>query len=404
MFKRDLEIAKSFVDSKKKHEGYPEKFRVCYAKNAEDTVFEIGSLLHIHNMEKGITLSRQSNNPEALANIGRRNIKIETFRELQKRYAQTGIPTYTELILGLPGETYRSFVDGLEEILKSRVQTQLFIYPCQVYPNTELAEKEYQKKFGIKTVHIPINEIHGTVRSLEETAEYEEIIISTNAMSEDDWKKATVFSSTMQLFHGLKAGFYVMDYLANSHKIQQTNFLEYVVERSKTLERGSILREQINNFNQSAESVLAEKSRCRVIPKFGNIYWEQEEASFLDITENKKEFYESLQEVTQKFLSGQKLLVNSEELQEIILYQQARIPSYGKQETQEIGFNFNVPEYFENMGLGKEAILERKPQKIRVIGFPEQEQSPKDFAARVILRGRKSNQILCPIEWSDYKT
>ncbi len=55
IFKRDLEIAHYFAEAKCNF-GFPEKFRACCAKNAEDTVYEIGKLLHKYEMQKGVTL------------------------------------------------------------------------------------------------------------------------------------------------------------------------------------------------------------------------------------------------------------------------------------------------------------------------------------------------------------
>ena len=54
----------------------------------------------------GVTLSLQSVNAMTLASINRANISSETYRELQRRFASDGVYTYTDLILGLPGETY----------------------------------------------------------------------------------------------------------------------------------------------------------------------------------------------------------------------------------------------------------------------------------------------------------
>ena len=46
IFERDLEVVNCFVQAKLKY-GFPEKFRVCYAKNAENRVYEISKLLGI---------------------------------------------------------------------------------------------------------------------------------------------------------------------------------------------------------------------------------------------------------------------------------------------------------------------------------------------------------------------
>ena len=54
-----------------------------------------------NKLEKGITLSRQSNDKEVLKIIKRGNIKMSTYVNLQKRFNEARIPVYSELILGL---------------------------------------------------------------------------------------------------------------------------------------------------------------------------------------------------------------------------------------------------------------------------------------------------------------
>src|SRR5205807_2382755 len=104
-------------------------------------IFNIASLLHSHELEKGITLARQSNDETTLENIKRQNIRLSTYRNLQRRFDSQGIPVYVELILGLPGETYETWLHGLNEVLaQTGIKNQLFIYFCQVYPNTDLGD------------------------------------------------------------------------------------------------------------------------------------------------------------------------------------------------------------------------------------------------------------------------
>jgi len=123
MLPRDPQIAKMVVEIKQEY-GYPDKFRVCYGKNAEDTIFETAKILSDADLAKGVTLARQSSDPETLKINRRRNISVDTYNELEKRYHDAGMSTYTELILGLPGETYASFKNGIEEILRGGVNNQ----------------------------------------------------------------------------------------------------------------------------------------------------------------------------------------------------------------------------------------------------------------------------------------
>ena len=68
-----------------------------------------------NGLSKGVTLAMQSVDSHTLKEIKRDNISIEDYQELQKRFTEDGIATYTEFILGLPGDTYDSFANAVVE-------------------------------------------------------------------------------------------------------------------------------------------------------------------------------------------------------------------------------------------------------------------------------------------------
>lgn len=391
MLKRDLEIAKYFVQAKEKY-GYPEKLRACYGKNAEENIFQIGKLLHQHDMEKGITLSRQSNSPEALANVRRRNIRESVYNNLQKRYNRENIPTYTELILGLPGETYQSFVQGIEDILESGIKNQLMVYLCQVYPNTELADPGYQEKFKIETARIPLNEIHGSVRPEDIPTEYEEIVVSTATMSVEDWKRALVISWIMQLFHGLKLGFYLMLYLFEKHGIKYTRFLEYVA--NLTRDRAEILGTQVALLYHHADAIVEGSGQGVTIPDCGSVYWAPEEAAYLRILDRKEAFYKELLRLCQELSGGYDL-----QLHEVIRYQEARVPHYLRPPRQEYRFEHNIPEFFERYFSDSPCHLIMRPQVMTIDSWKDYKGDKEAFARETVIYGRKSDRMLYPVNW-----
>jgi len=328
MFKEDIKTAKSFVNVKQKY-NFPEKFRVCYSKNTEENVFEIGKLLHENKMEKSITLSLQTASSLAADNVRRQNIKMEVFNNLQQKYNEAGIPTYTELILGLPGETYESFLEGIENCLKSGIENQLFSYHCQIYPNAEMGNIEYQKKYGIKTIKCPLKEVHAVPRESGIPEEYEEVIIATNTMPEQDWKKAYVVSLVMQLFHGLKVAFYPMKHIVNKYNIKYTDFFDYISNTSNILEFPTINKE-ITEFWNTMDLILNGESKCKILSEFSPIYWEPEEIAFLNISNKKSEFYKELLIIMINYLNGKKIEFNEKELEEVVKKQEDKMPDYNK--------------------------------------------------------------------------
>jgi putative methyltransferase len=281
MFKRDIEIAQLYAKIKKSH-GYPEKFRVCYGKNASETIFQTASVLFDADLAKTVTLAVQSTNQQVLENITRTNIKQDVFRKLQLKYTEAGMPTYTEIIFALPGETYDTFKEGLEFILEASQKNQVFIYHCQLLPNTPMSEPEYIKKFGIKTVHTPLAEVHGNLRDNSIEQEYEDVVISTNSMDVEMWKRGAILAWMVQLFYSLKIADEILGLLHSKHGIKYTEYLEYIINRKLDC---------VKYFAQIAEDVIQGKKRCQIEDRFGVIYYEPEEIAFLNICLNKEFFY-----------------------------------------------------------------------------------------------------------------
>lgn len=389
MHKRDEEIAQILVDTKREY-GFPEKFRTCFGKNSDERIYQIAKQLHGADMEKGITLALQSNTPEVLKNIQRQNIKMSAYRSLQEKFNADNVPVYSELILGLPGETKKTWKEGIETLLRAGLKNQLFIYLCQVFPNTEMWEPEYKKRFGIKTHRIELNEIHGAIRSSDLTAEYEDIIVTTNAMSIDDWKEMVIFSWLTMVLHSLKVGFFIMLWLSNRHGKSYTDFIDHV-SNAKT----PILSYELSEMNLQILNLLEGRGRGRFVPGYAPIYWDEEEASFLRLSEKWDDFYEEFLLVVQDFLSGTEY--DNRELKEVIRYQRMRMPSFVDYPVVVQPFQTNMPEYFDKLLTENPIHLEKKPQTLR--RYSRNFSDPSEFAKQTLMWGRKSGTIMNRAEW-----
>lgn len=398
MLERDMDIAKALVETKKRW-GFPDKFRTCFGKNTDDKIYDIAMLLHANGLEKGITLARQSNDAGVLENIRRSNIKLSTYENLQLRFNEGEVPVYSELILGLPGETYESWIRGIEELLRSGLKNQLFTYFCQVYPNTELASPDHRKKFGIVTRRIKLTEIHAAVRDEGETPrEFEEIVVKTDSMPTSDWRRMALFSWVIMLLHSLKLGYFVMIYLADRHKIPYTDFLRYVAELRMPFACGETFRSELAHFDRQLDRLLDGHGRGHVLERYGGIYWDEEEASFLRVSERLDKFYSDLRGTAAAFLTERGVAFDPAELDEAVAYQRLRIPTLETPKALDHKFRFSLPEFFETRFKANPAPLREEAQSLKL--------KPRDFggdparyARETILWGRKSGTMLVPVEW-----
>lgn len=396
--KRDIEIARLLVEAKQKY-GYPEKFRSCFTKNAEDRIYDIAMLLCKHELEKGITLSFQSVNIDVLKNIKRQNIQLSTYKNLQVKFNCENVPVYTELILGLPGETYGSWVEGVDTIFESGFRGQLFIYLCEVYPNTDMADPTYQKRFGIIKKRIVLTETHGAIRIGRLISEFQDVVISTSSMPPQDWQRSLVFSCMAMTLFSLKLCFFIIIYLHKRYKVKLSDFIEYICSLKIETDDITVLRDEVAEFENHVERILAGKGKSCKVSGFGSIYWDIEEASFLRISTRLEQFYDEMLVIVKVFLNRQGIRgFDERELAEVVQYQRLRIPTVKKWTNNEYRFAFTIPEYFESLLLTGDGSLNERPQIMR-LQYQDLEGDTVRYAREVILWGRKSNRIVVPAEW-----
>lgn len=315
MFDRDIEIAQHLIEAKKKN-GYPEVFRPCYEKNSDERVFKICSALNSVGMDKGATMAYQTLSEDALKNIGRKNLTMEHFSNLMKKYNEAGIPTYSELILGLPGETKESFCKGICKLLENGQHNSVSVYHCEVLPNSELAQPEYIEKHKIETIKVAFNHIHSAPKKDEEVKEYSYIVRSTATLDRDDWVYANLFSICLQCFHSLGVLRYFAMYLHSSGEVTYYDF--YTALLNFIFESDGKLNKMWTLFKEKYENSLSGNWNY-YDEKFGNVTWFFEEGAFIEIASNYNEYLEELlvflkkydfpEEVFSELLKYQKLLL-----------------------------------------------------------------------------------------------
>jgi hypothetical protein len=97
---RDREIVEQFVRCRQKY-GHPSAVGMSFAKNSNLRIVDMAERLHSAKLLKAMTLSAQSMTPAVLKAIERRNMAVSDFASVLRECERRGVPTYTELILGL---------------------------------------------------------------------------------------------------------------------------------------------------------------------------------------------------------------------------------------------------------------------------------------------------------------
>jgi putative methyltransferase len=286
MLKRDVDIAKSLVACKERS-GFPDKFRAAYAKKTTPQVYETASILAKADMSKGVTLSVQSMDVDVLQAVKRRAINEEEYEDLVSRYGSEDVPTYTEIILGLPNETPESFRTGINRLMELGQHEGINVYPAILLQNSEMNAPEYKAKYQIQTVGVPMLLLHGSPGD-DPCPEQYELIVSTSTMTRQEWIDALVFAWTVQGLHCL--GFLRADAIdRNNDGLSFRDYYDHMVYRSP------ILAGLIADMRSTLTDTINGVGNWNVVdPKYGDVTFPLEELLFMRAVEQSDDIYVEL--------------------------------------------------------------------------------------------------------------
>lgn len=331
--------------------GYPQKFQATYSKNNPDVVFRLNKKLNEAGMSKGATLSFQSMSPEVLVNIYRKNMPLERFRELMRLYHEEGIPAYSELILGLPGETYGSFRDGLEELLRSGQHMSINIFNCELLNNSILNDPAYMAKYDIRTAKIEQHQYH-IIPDKDSIPEYSNMVISTSSMPADEWIRSSILGVYMRAFHNLGLLQCFAIYLFYEKQVGYMDLYERLIGFSKD-NPGSVCGRLWSWLYGKYSEILTNKgSLTWSEPAFGELTWPIEEAAFLKIMKELPRYKAEIREFLEPYFSD-----DEELFEDLFRYQHAVVKTPGAKKT-ELTLSHNWYKYFQNVYKGDRAPLE----------------------------------------------
>jgi len=177
---RDLEIVNLLKENIDKN-NYPTSLIVAWAKNCPKRIIEMAEILG--DRAQGTT-SFQSFNQKALNNIGRKNIPIDQFKQIQEYFNSHHIKSVSELILGMPGETKQSHEAAIKELFDYNV-SEIICYNLRLLGGAKLNDPDQRKKFNISTKFRLVDGAFGKFGDIT-TLESEEMVLSTYTMNQED--------------------------------------------------------------------------------------------------------------------------------------------------------------------------------------------------------------------------
>ena len=395
MLPRDYEIALKAAENKKKY-GYPHVLSVQNTKNARERAYKVQKLLADTGLSKGVTLAMQSVDPHTLKSIKRDNISTKDYEELQKRFTEDNIATYTEFILALPGDTYDGFANGVSNVIKSGQHNRIQFNNLSILPNAEMAEPENMEKDKIETVDCPIVNVHG---SLDETPadgiiESQKLVISTRSLPFDDWKKTRIYASIAELLYFNKIFQIPFMFLNYLEKVSFRKLFEHFTNHGSKF---NIIKKINNNLDLHAQKISEGKSEFIYKEGFMDIYWPPGEYEYIKLVINKEleDFYSEMTSHYIQFCKSEKskkIFIEAVNVNKKLL----RLPWSKSDDI--IDLEFNIIECYKNILQLNNPDFKKVSNKINIIKSDMTFKTNQDWMKEIIWYGHRSGKYLCRVK------
>ena len=182
MYPRDIEICESLAKIQEKF-GYPKYIKCTTGKNQKDKIIKAIKRL---NRSLRVTMSVQSLDPDVLNNIRRDNISVDHMLALYPAIKEADLQTTSEVILGLPGETYSNHIQTLRDLIRAKMD-EIVVHTCMLLDGSEMNLPEERKKWGMKTKFRALQRDFAELSSGKKVIEYEEVVVGSNTMTFEEY-------------------------------------------------------------------------------------------------------------------------------------------------------------------------------------------------------------------------
>jgi hypothetical protein len=220
---RDGAIADKLIEMQQTH-GFPKAYTISWAKNQKKEIVDIvKKLIYVGGAKIGLNLSVQTLDENTLDIIKRKNLETNKIQEVFDLCENNNIPLYTELILGLPGETLATWKSNFYKLFKIGNHTGITVYQAQLLENAEmnLTQRETYQLQG-RTVY---DYLVGTYNN-NEVQEGIEVIFGTRDLPPPIMLEAQVYSWFLNTFHINGITNYISRFLCKYCAVDYETFYE----------------------------------------------------------------------------------------------------------------------------------------------------------------------------------
>jgi len=390
---RDVEIAEYAAANKNKY-GYPHALSVQNTKNATERAYLTQKILSDAGLNKGVALSMQSLNPETLKDIKRDNISLHSYEVLQSRFQKDNVVTYSDLILGLPGETYESFSDGVSTLISGGQHNRIQFNNLSVLPNAEMGDPEYQKQYGMELVESEILNIHGARDSGDGLPEMQQLVIATASMPRDMWCRTRAFSWMTAFLYFDKLLQIPISLLTRYTQISFNKVIEAFLDVDEN--KYPVVSELRHHFMSRAKAIQEGGAEYFYSEEWLGIWWPDDEYMFIKLasTGRLSLFYEEAGLLLQAILSEVGILNFDLLIDDAIRINQASIKLPNQARDLKINLSFNIMKLYDGVRQDRDIAIQKTLTSYKVNRSSQVWQNWKIWCKEVVWFGNKKGDYL----------
>jgi len=257
MYPEDLEFAKGIAQVQQET-GYPANIVASTAKNRKDRVLEISEIL---GGSLRLAASVQSLDPDVLKKVQRKNIPTEELTQMALDTRSGQANTYSELILGLPGDSRQKHIDGILQLVDMGFD-QIRMHQLCLLDGSTLATPEQRAEHNLVTHWRVLQRSFGSYEVLGDpthVTEFEEVVTGGYDFTMEDYLYCRSFALTVALFYNERVFSELADLLRYLN-IPYSAFLQYIHAAVLELAVEHPIRHVYHQFQWAAQEELRPSS------------------------------------------------------------------------------------------------------------------------------------------------
>ena len=251
MYAQDLDVSRVIARIKREYD-YPHHLQVSTGKNQKERVLDCAEILE---GSLRLAASVQTLDRDVLKNIKRDNISTEKLIEVTKRANALDANSYSEVILGLPGDTKEKHFSTVFQLANAGLKF-IPLYTLMLLEGTVLATDEQREHWHMGSRWRVVPRCFGEYtfggRQIL-SAELEEVCVHTSTLPYEDYRECRSLALTMGLFYQDRILFELYGFLGTLG-LQPSDLLSILHARRMSL--SPALRGLYESFDEATDAEL----------------------------------------------------------------------------------------------------------------------------------------------------